>query len=192
MPGDHAAPGLRRFYRELTGSLIRWFIIAAIIIVVVWGVSRLLDSLGGDPATTPTQPVATTEVPPPVTSTSTTSATTTSTTTTTSSTSTTTTTTLPAELPASEVQVIVLNSTTRSGLAAGVSDNLAEAGYQMLEPDNYRPTLDVSRIWFTPDFEDEAITLAGQIPQTMVVEPYPEDGAAPADIIVVLGADFGG
>lgn len=190
MPGDHAAPGLRRFYRELTGSLIRWFIIAAIIIAVAWGIGRLFDSLGGG-ETAGTDSVPTTQAPPPVTSTSTTAATT-STSTSTTTTSTTTTSTLPPELAPADIQVIVLNSTTTSGLAAGVSDNLAEAGYQMLEADNYRPTLEASRIWFAPEFEDEAITLASQIPQTMIVEPYPEEGTPPADIVVVLGTDFGG
>jgi hypothetical protein len=89
--------------------------------------------------------------------------------------------------------VIVLNSTTVSGLAAGVSDNLAVLGYQMLEPDNYAPTLEISRIWFADDFDDEAITLASQIPQqTVIVEPWPNDEPIPADIVVVLGTDFGG
>ena len=91
-----------------------------------------------------------------------------------------------------DVQVIVLNSTTRSGLAAGVSDNIGVAGYQMLEPDNFRPLLDDSRIWFADGFEDEAISLAELIPQAIVVEPWPNSEPIPADIVVVLGADFAG
>lgn len=192
MPGDHAAPGLKRFYRELSGSLVRWLIVAAVIVAVAWGVARLFDSLGGAGTTTSTV-TATTSGLAPVTSSSTSAPVPTSTTTSSTTTSsTTTTTTLPPELAPSEVQVVVLNSTTVSGLAAGVSDNLGVVGYQMLEPDNYRPTLDASRIWYDVDFEDEAISLAEQIPQTLIVEPWPNDDPIPADIVVVLGTDFGG
>ncbi len=193
MPGDHAAPGLKRFYRELSSSLIRWLIVAAVIIAVAWGIARLFESLGESGTTTTSVPITQTSVP--VSSTTTTSAPTTTTTasTTTTSTTITTTTTIPPELLPSEVEVVVLNSTTVSGLAAGVSDNLAVIGYQMLEPDNYRPTLDTSRIWFADGFDDEAITLASQIPQqTVIVEPWPNEDPIPADIVVVLGTDFGG
>lgn len=192
MPGEHAAPGLKRFYRELSSSLVRWLIVAVVIIAVAWGVGRLFDSLGGSPTTTTLAP--STNGSPAVTSTSTTAppVTTTTPSTTTTSTSSTTTTTLPPELAPSEIEVLVLNSTTVSGLAAGVSDNLGAVGYQMIEPDNYRPTLETSRIWYAGDFEDEAITLADQIPQTLIVEPWPNDEAIPADIVVVLGTDFGG
>lgn len=191
MPGDHAAPGLKRFYRELSSSLIRWLIVAVVIVAVAWGVSRLFDSLGESGTTTTMVP--TTDGSAPLTSTTTTvpPATTPSTSTTTT-TSSTTTTTLPLELTPAEIEVIVLNSTTVSGLAAGLSDNLGLLGYQMLEPDNYRPTLQTSRIWYAREFEDEAISLAAQIPQTLIVEPWPDDDPIPADIVVVLGTDFGG
>jgi hypothetical protein len=128
---------------------------------------------------TTTQPTTTTEA----------SATTTTTTPTTTTEATTTTTTQPEREP-SEVTVLVLNSTTRSGLAAAVTADLAALGYQMLEQDNYRPTLDVSAVWFAPGFEREADTLAVQIPDA-VVEPFAGDDVL-ADIVVILGASFSG
>lgn len=193
MPGDHAAPGLKRFYRELSSSLIRWLIVAAVIIAGAWGIGALFDSLRGA-GTTSTTIAPSDDGPPTGTSSTTTLAPATTTTTSTSTTTsiTTTTTTLPPELEPSEIEVVVLNSTTVSGLAAGVSDNLGVVGYRMLEADNYRPTLETSRIWYDTDFEDEAISLAELIPQTLIVEPWPGDGPIPADIVVVLGTDFGG
>ena len=102
----------------------------------------------------------------------------------------TTTTTVPPVRDPSEVTVLVLNSTTRGGLAAGVTSDLAALGYQMLEQDNYRPALDVSAVWFAPGLSREADILAEQIPDALV-EPFAGDDVL-ADIVVVLGASFSG
>ena len=84
--------------------------------------------------------------------------------------------------------MIVLNSTGVKGMAARLSETLADLGYLTLEADNYSPLLETSVVWFTSGFRLEAEILAGQIPDA-TIERFVGD-EEPADITVVLGASF--
>lgn len=187
MPGRHEAPGSGPFVRQLitfAGGLVG---VGLLLALVLMGVDRLAGS---------SEPVAatTTPAPPtvPETSTSTAPDTTTSVvvTTTLPASTTTTTTTTPQPRPPEELTVLVLNGTDRNQLAAGVTDELAEAGYLMLEPTNADRPYDRSRVWHRSGLASEADVLAEQFPDALV-ERHPEDDP-PADLVVVLGDSYSG
>ena len=73
-------------------------------------------------------------------------------------------------------------------MAGRLTNQLADLGYQMLEPDNFTPALEFSRVWYVEGLEREAAQLAAAIPDA-IVEPFP-DGESQSDITVVLGASF--
>ena len=86
--------------------------------------------------------------------------------------------------------MLVLNSTGRSGIAADLAERLAEVGYQTLEPENWQTPFSVSRIWYVAGFDVEAIAIARYVSPDAIVELF--QGVAQADIIIVIGASFGG
>jgi hypothetical protein len=101
----------------------------------------------------------------------------------------TTSTTIPVR-PPEEVRVIVLNSVGIPGAAGRMSTVLADAGYQMLQPTDYSPELDPSRLWFREGFSAEANALLEFLPSA-VVEPLPDESLAEgADVIMVLGTGY--
>ena len=189
MGGKHAAPDRRRLYRDM----LRLALYLAVVFVVGVGGSVLLGSFLG--ASDDVIPVAATSQTDTTTSVlsltlATESVATTSTTvaTTTTTSPPPTITTLPPVRSPSEISAIVLNSTSTKGMAGQLSARIGELGYQMLEPDNYSPRLDVSVIWFVAGFDREAQALAELIPDA-TIEPFPGDDAQ-SDITVVLGASF--
>lgn len=184
--GKHAASGSSAFIRDLVVMAVGIVIVG----VLLYGGLSLFAGLGADDDTG-TGDTTTTETTSP--STESTSSTTASTTTTTATTTEATTTTTEAVVvrEPSEVTVIVLNSTGRSGLAAEVTATLAGAGYQTLQADNYEPALEQSRVWFVGDFAPEAAELAANFVSDAAVEAY-EGPDVGADIVVVLGAGFAG
>ncbi len=153
------------------------------ILLVGAAVFLLLFLLADDGSSTTTTTGATT---------TTTEATTTTvapTTTTTSTTSTTTTTTIPVREPG-EVRVLVLNSIGVSGAAGRLTSELADAGYQTLEADDFEPEQDPSRIWYRESFGAEASALLAYIPGALVeMLPIPALGTG-ADIIIILGTGY--
>jgi len=182
MPGRHAAPAGSNFYRDLLTMLGG---ILAVAVVVYLGLSALsnAESPGTTQSTTTT---STTTFP----STTAKPSTTTPETTTSTSAPTTTSTTV-ALRPPSEVRVQVLNGIGVAGLASEVTAELEALGYQTLEPDNYEPVLDQSRVWYFEDFEGEAFELAAQFPDALV-ELANSDLVLDADIVVVLGESYEG
>ncbi|MDR9449815.1 MAG: LytR C-terminal domain-containing protein [Acidimicrobiia bacterium] len=100
-----------------------------------------------------------------------------------------TTTTLGGRDP-SEITVLVLNSTNRPGIGAELTDTLEDAGYQTLEPDNWSTPFSVSRVWYAAGFETEGAVIARYVSPDAIVELF--QGVAQADIIIVLGASYGG
>ena len=192
MAGRHAAPGYRGLLRELVIFLVKVVFWGAIVFGAVLLFQMIFPGEESSTTTTTTQSTSATTVA----STATTGAITTTTvapaTTTTIETTTTTiatTTTLAGRDP-SEITVLVLNSTTRSGIAADLSGTLAGAGYQTLESSNWETPFSVSRIWYVAGFEAEAAVLARYVSPNAVVELF--QGVSQADIIIVLGASYGG
>lgn len=184
--GKHVASGSSAFIRDLVVMAVGIVIVG----VLLYGGLSLIAGLGADDTDAADTTVTTETTAPSTTEAST--ATTEATTTTTTAPETTTTTTVAVVIrdPA-EVTVIVLNSTGRTGIAGSLTTSLSEAGYQMLQADNYEPSLDQSRVWYVGDFAPEAAELqAGFVPDA-AIEPY-EGPDVGADIVVVLGAGFEG
>jgi len=206
MPGRHADPTRS----SVKSDLIRFLVLLAVLATVLIGgfalLSRVLSTDDGsaaaatdrttgttlDPTTTR---VSTTTVPtttPASTSTTTEGITTTEASTATTGAATTTaaatTTTAAVALDPTEVSVLVLNSTSRTGLAARFVERLDALGYQTPEPSNYPNPLDTSRVWYVEGFELEAGIIAELVPDAIVeVTPLESPRAA---ITVVLGASF--
>lgn len=191
--GKHAAPGYGRFTRELSSFTVRLLVVAiaffgAIFVLVTY----VPDWLGGEDETA--QPTVEQSTSTMTGSTSSVLDSTISTPSTslppapTTSTLATTTTTVPAERDPADIQVLVLNSTATSGLAASAASVLADLGYQMLEPDNSTPTLPGTQIQFSPGFALEAYTLAAEFPDGEVLQNPSPDPLA--DIVVILGTSY--
>jgi len=182
--GRHAASGLGGFFRELgvfTLKVVFWG-------VIVFGGVLLIQRLLGEGSTTTSTtaaPVVTTAASVEVTTTVQLSAPTTGQPVTIASSTTTTSVRDP-----SEVQVQVVNSTDRNGLAASLSETLATRGYEMAESGNYSQALDTTHVWYSSGFAREAAVLAsGFVPDAIVEEaPDPLD----VDILVVIGASYEG
>jgi cytoskeletal protein RodZ len=188
MAGRHAAPGHGRFFRELGLFLLKVVFWGAIVFGAVWLFQTLFDSEDEPTTTTSTTASTTTSTTTTITTTPTTVAPTTTTSAVTTTTEATTTT-LDVRDP-SEITVLVLNSTTRTGLAAGLAATLQEAGYQTLEPENWATPFTVSRVWYVAGFEVEAAVIVDFVSEDAIVELF--DGVTQADIIIVLGASYGG
>lgn len=89
--------------------------------------------------------------------------------------------------PPTEVQVVVLNSTTRTGLAAGITEELAALGYQMSEPTNYTPELSDTMIFHAEGFSLEALEVMQAVGEGTVAanQELAEDQGV--DVVVVIG-----
>ncbi|MFP5332293.1 MAG: LytR C-terminal domain-containing protein [Acidimicrobiia bacterium] len=184
--GKHVASGSSAFIRDLVVMGVGIVVVG----VLLYGGLSLLAGLGSDDdalagdTTTSTTEATTTTLPDGSTTTVTTEGSTT-----TSEPSTTTTLVLPR--PPAEVTVLVLNSTDRSGIAGALTTSLGEAGYRTLQPDNYEPTLDQSRVWYVGDFAPEAADIAAEFVPDALIEPY-EGPDLGADVVVVLGVGYEG
>jgi hypothetical protein len=181
MPGRHAAPTGAAFYRDL---LIMGGGMLVVAVLVFLGATAIFSS--NRPSTT--TEVAGTRVTAPTTA-SPTSSTVIVTTSTLRPTTTTTATTQPEVRPPSELRVLVLNSLGVTGLAARLTERLAELGYQTLEPDNYQPAQDVTLVVHAPGFALEAFELAALVDPVAIIQEDPglEEGV---DLVVVLGASY--
>lgn len=171
MPGRHARRDEPRFIRELAFFALKVAFWGGVVIAAVWLFTQIPSLGAGQPesgetisATTTTVevPPSTTEVQPP--------------------------TTLQRTLEPSELTILIMNSTTVSGLAGRVKERIEDLGYITLPPDNYPTLLSDSVLWFVPGFESEAEELARVLPEMAVVEnPNPEPLA---DLVVILGDSF--
>ena len=97
----------------------------------------------------------------------------------------------PVEVrPPSEVVVVVLNSIALDGAAGRMTDDLAEAGYQTLTPDDFEPEQDPSRIWYREGYAAEAAALIEFLPGA-TVEPLPDETLQEgANVVMVLGTGY--
>jgi hypothetical protein len=184
--GKHVASGSSAFIRDLVIMAVGIVIVG----VLLYGGLSLFAGLGSDeePDTTATTTTATETTSP--TSTAPTSSVTTQQPSTTATAAETTTTVVTVR-PPSEVTVLVLNSTGRSGVAGALTTALGQAGYQTLQADNYEPPLEQSRVWYVGDFAPEAAEVAADFVPDGAVEAY-EGPDLGADIVVVLGAGYEG
>lgn len=204
MAGKHEAPGTGEFWAGLVRHATMVVLGVGIVLALVFAVIKLLPEWFPSEAAQPSTPTAistasTTSttvdvIAQPPRTTSTMAATTVPTTiaqSTTTTVSPTTSSTAPAtERSPSEITVKVLNSTRTSGLAAGLTADLAAAGYQMEEQDNYSPTQVDNFIYYAPGYQAEALTLQGLIPDTKVAQ---NPAAAPsANLLVILGTSYSG
>lgn len=209
MAGRHEAPGTGEFWAGLIRHATMIILGVGIVLALVFAVVKFLPEwfpsdpaapttpvAGGAAGTTSTtadetvQPVRTTATP--ATSAGSTPSTTPAPTSTTVALTTTTSppTTVVSERSPAEITVKVLNSTPTRGLAAGVTADLAAAGYQMEEQDNYSPTQVESYIYYAPGFQAEALTVRDLVPGTTVAA---NPAAAPSvDLLIILGTSFSG
>jgi hypothetical protein len=131
------------------------------------------------------------EAPPPAAGGTTSAPTTTAPTTTAPSAPTTTARPTPRPRPTIEGTVVqVLNGTDQAGLAAQVSEALAEAGFTVATPGN---AADAPRttIYFQEGFRDEAQLVNRRFfERRALVAPAPRGFDPDLDLVVVLGADF--
>lgn len=178
MRGRHATKGPSRFGRDLTMMVLGIVAVGALVWGALTAFAALTRSNPAPPATTVAHPATTA-------GSSTTSSTTTTTSTTLALTSSTT---AVAVAPPSELSVKVLNAVGTNGLAARVSEQLAEAGYVVVEPDDYADLLDQSRVWYRSGLGPEAYELAAFVPDA-IIELNPDTDPV-ADIVVVLGASY--
>jgi hypothetical protein len=191
--GKHAAPGYGRFTRELSSFAVRLLVVAVVFFGAIFVlVTYVPDWLGGgDEIAQPAVEQSTSTMTGSTSSVLDSAITTPSTSlppAPTTSTTATTTTTVPDERAPADITVIVLNSTSRSGLAASATSVLADLGYLMLEPDNATPVLSGTQIQFTTGFALEAYTLAAQFPDGEVLQNPSADPQA--NIVVILGTSY--
>jgi len=179
--GRHATGSARSFYRDLAMMVVGILLVGAAVFLLLYlfagdpdpvaggsttSSSADSTSTSGDEATTTTQPATTTTIATPSTSTP-----------------------VPVR-PPDAVRVVVLNSIGLAGAAGRVTQQLADAGYQTQQADDFEPEQDPSRIWYREGFAPEANALLAFLPGA-VVEPLPDtDLEQGSDIVLVLGAGF--
>lgn len=181
--GRHVSSRSPAFARDLLVMLVGIFIVGVVVFGGLYVFTRLGDDGPSAGVSLSSTTTATTDVAGTVLSTSTTT--------------TVVTTTAPPSTTAAivvrdpaEVRVLVLNAVGRSGIAATLTQQLAERGYQTLSPDNYQPPLEQSRVWYRPGFGAEALEVAAFVPDALI-ELNPDEQTE-ADVVVVLGASFEG
>jgi hypothetical protein len=87
------------------------------------------------------------------------------------------------------VVVLVLNGTTRKGLAAEVSRTLENAGYKPKVPGNAKPTRKTV-IYYRSDSLPEAQLIVRKYFPDALLKPAPATVPADVRVEIVLGADF--
>ncbi|WP_424399111.1 LCP family protein [Mycobacterium uberis] len=84
------------------------------------------------------------------------------------------------------ITVQVSNSTTRTGLAAIAANELEQAGFNVMTPDDYSSSLKVTTVFFSPGNKQAAATMASAFPNSKV-----QRVTGIGQIVrVVLGPDF--
>jgi hypothetical protein len=95
----------------------------------------------------------------------------------------------PTELLApSEIEVRVMNSTKRNGLAARVTSELAALGYDVLLQGD-TSNIATTTVYCIPGLQIEAEVLAAELPGTAAVQPNSTTDPL-ADFLVVLGSSY--
>lgn len=93
-----------------------------------------------------------------------------------------------ADAPGS-VEVVVLNQTTRKGLAAVFQDVLEHGGWEVKRIGDFRGNVPVTTVYYPPGFKAEAEALAAEFDQVDRIRPaFP--GAAKKRLTVILCKDY--
>jgi len=209
MPGRHAAPGQSEFLKGLTKFVLKGVLFGMILMLMFWVLivkvpewwpsesaatsSTVAATADGRtpttplPTTTSTFPERTVVTPNPTTTLADngTPAPSTSSSTSASSTSTTV---ADGLLAPEDIEVRVMNSTGRGGLAARVTSELAALGYDMLTQGNM-DSIATTTVYYIPGLAEEAEVLAAQLPGAVAVAVNPA-GSPSADLLVVLGSSY--
>ncbi len=182
----HLTEGRGRFILELSKFILFWIVLVGAIFLAgqfavnyfptladrVTSTTAPIEVLVPDttvPAVTTPIVVVTTTLPPPPT---------------------TTTSTVPVALDPADVTVLVLNSTGRTGLAAGATADLAALGYGTEEPSNISPERTLLEIYFVEGRELEAIALSDAMGGATLFLDTQEIVPADVDLVLVLGTDY--
>jgi hypothetical protein len=103
-----------------------------------------------------------------------------------------TTTTIAQPHDPSQVKVLVLNGSGKSGVAGTTSDTLKAANYATLEPGNAAQTA-TSVVYFVPGYDADAQAVATKLGlPASSVQPLPNPSpvdSKDANVVVVIGAD---
>ncbi len=179
-PSEHQAGRPRRasaassFTRSFIGAFARGTGLIAValaigVVLLQWSDGSIDAAAGGSPPPTGTPVV----VPEPTTTTVTTAP--------------------PGPRAASDVTVLVLNASGKSGQAAAMSERLAVVGYRTLTPGNATPRPESGALC-RPGLDEEgaALVAATGVPATLGVLDEAAaagmEGAAEADCVVVIGS----
>jgi hypothetical protein len=87
------------------------------------------------------------------------------------------------------VVVVVLNGTSKAGLAASASQSLQSAGYKVLTPGN-APSTAQTTIYYRSDSRAHAALMKEQFFPFAVVKPAPSSVPDNVQLELILGADF--
>ncbi|MDP9143308.1 MAG: LytR C-terminal domain-containing protein, partial [Actinomycetota bacterium] len=88
------------------------------------------------------------------------------------------------------VRVVVLNSIGLAGAAGRKTQQLADAGYQTQQADDFEPAQDPSRIWYRDGFAAEANAMLEFLPGAQI-EPLPDPELVQgSDVVLVLGTGY--
>lgn len=176
--GRHSADDDRIFWKSLVLALIKWVAVAALPLLAIWGIWRMVGK--GEPqvpaavvTTEPTQEPSPAEVlssPPPAEEEPSPSPS-------------------PAPAPVERGQVQVLNGTPRSGLANEAADRLRGAGYQVVSVGRAARSYDKTTVFFQPGYEAMAADAADLL-GAEVIEPAPDNVSKSVPLTIVVGGDF--
>lgn len=87
------------------------------------------------------------------------------------------------------IEVVVLNETKRTGIAAEFRDLLEAGGWTVKRVGDFRGNVPLSTVYYPPGFKTEAEALAAQFPQVDRVRPaFP--GAPKKRLTVILCKDY--
>jgi hypothetical protein len=94
----------------------------------------------------------------------------------------------------SEVKVLVLNGSGKTGVATSTSDSIKQTGYTMLTPDNATTNTATTTVYYADGYQTDAENVATVLGKTSdIVKPKPATslgtGSDTANVVVVLGAD---
>jgi hypothetical protein len=181
--GRHAADASSSFYRDLVMMLLGIALVGAAVFLLLYLLAGNPEAEAGETTVSSTTSVTASSEPTATTSS------TLPTTTAPPTTSAPDTTAVPVRSP-QEVRVIVLNSIGLDGAGGRKTQELADAGYQTQQADDYEPEQDQSRVWYREGFAAEANALLEFMPGALV-EPIPDpELQTGADVVLVLGAGY--